>query len=58
VEERLMDLVKKESGQMVDQDLENSYMQQFMKQSELDIMQEAIERSIMEQSIREYYSKK
>jgi OTU domain-containing protein 5 len=58
VEERLIDLVKKESGQMMDQDLENSYMQQFMKQSELDIMQEAIERSIIEQSIREYYSKK
>jgi len=58
VEESLIELVKKESGQIVDQDLEKSYMQQFMKQSELDIMQEAIERSIMEQSIREYYSKK
>jgi hypothetical protein len=60
VEESLVNMAKKESAQQFDendyQDLDSSIMQDYLNQSELDIVQEAIERSILEQSMREYYS--
>lgn len=60
VEESLLNLAKKESAQQFDQndyqELDNTIMQDYLNQSELDLMQEAIERSILEQSMREYYS--
>jgi len=62
VEESIINMAKKESQQQLNpnefQDLEQSIMQDCIHQSELDLMQEAIERSIIEQSIREYYSRK
>jgi len=62
VEESLLNLAKKESSQHMDvsefQDLDQSLMEEYLQQSELDLMQEAIERSIKEQSIRDFYSHK
>jgi len=58
VEESLVNMVKKESDQLDYKDLDDSIMRDYMAQSELDLMQETIERSILEQSLREYYSKK
>jgi hypothetical protein len=52
-------MAKKESAQELDkfEDFqEQSIMKDYLMQSELDIMQEALERSIMEQSMREYYN--
>jgi len=51
VEESLLNLAKKESEQ------DDGIFQNTLYQSELDIMQQAIERSIMEQSLREYFSR-
>jgi len=61
-EEDIVNMTKKESAQQIDQldysAVEESIMMDSLQQSELDLMQEAIERSILEQSMREYYSRK
>jgi len=58
VEESLIQMAKRESEQEYNKLNDNVVVQDFINRSELEVMQEEIERAILEQSLREYYSRK
>jgi len=58
VEESLIQMAKRESEAEYNKIHDNMEVQEFIHRNELEQMQEEIERAILEQSLREYYSRK